>query len=187
MKSYSPAMHRHRFAAWCAATAASASPKCRFPVKVGVRLIEAVNLDAMSISWEKLPEPEIFDDKHNDLCVALIGKAESTHDISGSFTYGVAAKMVNCYLKALYYGVPQGNHSVHQTRKLNAIHPPVDRLLLRGLARQDVGGHGESWRFYELRGWSNFNYKEYKEVIKLIHEVTDGDLWMIEAYWQGFQ
>jgi len=62
----------YRFAAWCAATAASTSSKCRFPVTAGVELINRSGLKDMGASWETLPSPQDFDDRHRGLRERLV-------------------------------------------------------------------------------------------------------------------
>lgn len=123
MEEYNLIKHRHRFAAWCGATASSASSKCRFSVRRGVELLEEAKLNA----WlEHLPPPETFDDEHRAMREQLVKFAERSELVG--FSHGVAAKMINCYLKAAYIG---------SSEKLAYIHPPIDRLLINKLIRVD--------------------------------------------------
>ena len=86
--------HRHRFAAWCAATAARASRrKCTFTVKMGKSLIEDCGLSTCVDSWSKLPEALDFDEWHKKMRCCLIHKAD-LNSILG-FSHGVAAKLIN--------------------------------------------------------------------------------------------
>jgi len=72
--------------------------------------------------------------------------------------------------------------------KVNAIHPPIDSILLQNLANCDPDkDRAENWRRWNRIAWSNFDDKTYLAVIKQIREVTGGELWRIEAFWTGHQ
>ena len=104
-----------------------------------------------------------------------------------TFTHGVAAKLINCYFKALFVcGMPGALPDVQQ-RKLNAIHPPVDRLLMTQLTTYNAGGVAAFWRHYRDIGWSAFDSSQYEAVIDAIRALTKGELWRVEEYWVGFQ
>lgn len=178
---YDLAEHRHRFAAWAASSAARQSPKCRFSVKEGFALLEESGLRMVGSSPDRLPEPGDFDLAHGEwrgtLCSVarrLLGNPNSV------FTHGVAAKLINCYFKALF---TCGGHESH--RRARGIHPPIDRLLLMELAAKDVGGLRPFWREYAHKGWSNFESGDYENVIKKLRLVGGDDLWRVEEFWGG--
>jgi hypothetical protein len=52
-----------------------------------------------------------------------------------SFTHGVAAKLINVYLKAVFVCGGQHDHA-----QVQALHPPIDSVLLKELSVRDVGG-----------------------------------------------
>lgn len=173
---YSFLEHKHRFAAWCASTAASASRKCRFRVAQGVAVLTDVKIanDVEVRAWEKTGD---FDRWHSSKCLALVESAARS-GIHG-FSYGVAAKMLNCYLKAFWIG---------DEGVLAVAHPPIDRILLEKLAACDFAQSGAFWRTYKKKGWSKFSEADYVAVIGKIRESSlGGVMWKVEEYWQGFQ
>lgn len=116
--------HKHRFAAWAASSAASVNKNCRFSVEDGKRILEAVGMNRLIDSPDRLPSPHNIDDEHRRWRGAVIAAAR-TRDIV--FTHGVAAKLINIYLKA---GFVCGGH--HLNDCVRALHPPIDRELLKG-------------------------------------------------------
>lgn len=167
--------HQHRFAAWCASTAARASSKCRFPVRVGRAIIE----DARLKSWSTiLPEEKDFDQKHDEMCVSIteISKSYVGNTLAAPFAYGVAAKLVNCYLKTIFTNRP--------CRSVDYIHPPIDRLLIQELKNLNIGDRG-LWSEILRTGWSSMERDTYLAAISEFRRITGGKLWMIEEHWQG--
>lgn len=169
-------VHRHRFAAWCASTASSASRKCRFSVQLGVKLIEQVGLP----DWlDNFPSPEIFDAEHARMRGRLV-QCASTASLCGAFSQGIAAKMINCYLKSAFIGHEQ---------ELNYIHPPIDRILIEALRKTDAGAPG-SLIWAEINrngGWSSMTSELYEDAIARIKQLRPRALWAIEEYWIGYQ
>lgn len=195
--------YRHYFAAWCAATAARAAPECKFKVKEGREIIEAVGLSCLSAGWGKLPASSDFDKWHEELRCKICGSCEvekiNKRKIKEKkdeirFTHGVAAKLINVYLKALFLASSQDCLSEENRAKRDAIHPPVDSVLLEKLQSEiEAGKISAEDRDVEClkRGttpWSNLNSCEYEEIICAFrHIVGDKGLWAIEKYWPGHQ
>lgn len=173
--------HQHRFAAWAAATAASASKLCRFKVHEGVAILEACGFGPSLSSPRKLPTTKNFDVKHKAWRLAIIMEA-SKHGLN--FTHGVAAKLINCYLKVRF--VCGGHHADPRVQRL---HPPIDEVLLKELAAVDLGGNAKLWRKFRQSRWSKFDSATYEAVIALIHKSlpTNEPLWKVEQYWKGHQ
>jgi len=177
---YSIEEHQHRHVAWSSATSARASKLCRFSVEVGVAILESSGFVPAFSTPEQLPLPEELDAKHADWRHVVIQAAE-THGLV--FSHGIAAKLINCYLKGRFV-----NAGHHEHPQVAVLHPPIDRLLLKALADENVGGCRRAWRRLEKRGWSKFTSEDYQEVIDLIRQVMPGQpLWKIEQYWRGFQ
>ncbi len=175
--AYTFEKHRHRFLAWAAARAASVK-NCRFPVSVGLAVIEHARLNDLLAGVEMLPEPHNFDDAHKSWRDEIIAAAETEGYV---FSHGVAAKLINVYLKGAFVISELPHH-----KNVNAIHPPVDRLLLHQLAKNNVGSLGTIWKAARDTGWSKLTSDQYADVINNIRKVLgEKPLWMIEEYWPG--
>lgn len=173
--------HKHRLAAWDAASSASASPLCRFKVEVGSAILEACGFDAALASPNQLPPPADIDATHLIWRQKVIDAAT----VQGlDFSHGVAAKLINCYLKARFLC---GGHHAHE--RVKCLHPPIDAVLLNQLAVVNFGGHKKQWwKFHEAR-WSKFDSETYQAVIDLIRQSLPPaePLWKIEKHWKGYQ
>lgn len=178
--SYAIDTHQHRFAAWAAASAASASPLCRFTVHQGVTILEAAGFTPALSHPDLLPDPAKLDVRHHAWRMAVITAALR---LRLEFTHGIAAKLINVYLKSRF--VCAGPHA-HP--RVQALHPPIDAVLLQSLAENDVGGHGADWRRMHRLRWSKYTSTQYQAAIDLIRRcVPSQPLWSIEAHWQGHQ
>ena len=172
--SYDINEHSHRLAAWAAATGASASPKCRFRVEDGKAILEAAGFDARLCRPSQLPKPSQIDQVHVQWCKQVIAEARKRQL---KFTHGIAAKLINLYLKARF---TCGGYADHPN--VAALHPPIDSLLLKAinttLPRADR----------MPTAWSKFDGKTYKAVVKNLRLINAGSpFWTIEARWQGFR
>ena len=173
--------HKHILSTWAAATAASSSPKSRFKVEVAKRVLESLNIQELIKEIPQLKSSEAFDRWHDKQCNTLVEIAKE--EIKG-FSYGVAAKLLNCYLKVYF---------LDQLNKFSFIHPPIDRPLLGNLEKMNIGLKKNIWKEYKSKGWSTFSREDYKQVIASIrealkHEIKDEkSLWKIEYYWPGHQ
>ena len=172
--------HKHISSAWGAATGARASKLCRFKVSVGREILEAVGFTAKFLVSD-LPTPARLDARHAQWRRKVIQKAKQK---KLSFTHGIAAKLINSYLKDRF--VCGGNHQHPRVRNL---HPPIDAVLLDALAKANFGGYANQWRFFHNKRWSKFDSKTYQGVINLIlSALPAGDpLWKIEQHWKGNQ
>lgn len=179
--TYTIEAHNHRLAAWAAATAASASKLCRFKVTVGAGVLEGCGFGPAFCSPAQLPSPHELDQKHEEWRVAII-KAAANQGLD--FTHGVAAKLINCYLKVRFIC---GGH--HEHERVRCLHPPIDEVLLLARARQNVGGFRKEWRKFRHHRWSKFDSATYQAVIDHVRKsLPPGEaLWQIEEYWEGHQ
>jgi hypothetical protein len=179
---YTIEVHRHRFAAWVASRAASASKDCRFKVQMGVKILEACGIDAALSRPEQLPSPAEIDQVHRQYRKAIIKEAQ----LRGVpiTTHGVAARLINCYLKARFVCA---GHQEHE--RVKCLHPPIDTSLLKGLEQQNVGGFADQWREFHEKGWAKFDSETYQNAIDLMRKSLPPDqpLWRIEEYWSGHQ
>ncbi len=173
--------HKHILSSWAAATAASRSPKSRFKVEVAKKILESLDIREIIKDIPKLKSSDAFDAWHDEQCNKLIEIAKG--EIKG-FSYGVAAKLLNCYLKVYF---------LDQLNRFSFIHPPIDRPLLENLEKRNIGFKKTTWKEYKSKGWSNFSREDYKQVISFIKEALkqelndERSLWKIEYYWPGHQ
>lgn len=176
---YLIAEHRHRFAAWAASRAASVKG-CRFKVEIGRSLLETTNLFSIAETPDHLPDN--IDHAHRNWRQTIItnGKNKYKKDL----THGVAAKLLNVYLKSLFVC---GGYHHHE--KVKSLHPPIDSLILDELTERNIGGLEKVWKRYANIGWSKFSNDDYEDLIKNIKQVIqpDSGLWSIEEYWKGYQ
>jgi len=173
--------HKHIVAAWSAATGARASKLCRFKVQQGVAILQTCGFDTSFAMPNHLPEPTQLDATHQAWREAVIRAAKQQ---GLNFTHGVAAKLINCYLKVRFVC---GGH--HEHERVQCLHPPIDAVLLRGLTTKDVGGFKKEWRRFHSLAWSKFDSATYQSVIDLIRDVMPAGepLWKIEEHWPGHQ
>jgi hypothetical protein len=174
MDEYNFKEHVHRFAAWAAGRAGSTST-ARFSVESAKSWLErAEGLKACVCNPNVLPETaNEFDEKHRNWRNKLIA------DANNSITHGIAAKLINIYLKAAVV-----HPHCAEDAKVGFVHPPIDRLLLGELRKTGP----DFWRRQDLT-WSKFNSEKYEEVIsKVRRTLQPGEpLWKIEEYWKGNQ
>ncbi len=168
--------HKHRFSAWAASRAASVVNN-RFKVHEGKCIIESAGI-AKTI--EELPEADLFDDYHEQLRKKVI---VASRRYGYEFTHGVAAKLINIYLKSMFVCTEEYNNP-----KVKAIHPPIDSVLLDTLYKEDIGGQKERWNITRQVKWSKLSDSDYVFVINTVKIVMlNQGLWEIEQYWKGFQ
>jgi hypothetical protein len=95
-------------------------------------------------------------------------------------TYGRAAKLVAVYLKATVIMGECCDSSFGRN-----LHPPIDRLLLRGLARSAriSSPHKATWGAIN---WTQLNETAYDELIRQLRDsMPDGaPFWTLEEYWE---
>jgi len=169
--------HKHRFSAWAAGRAASVT-RCRFSIRQAKAILEAAGLNQLLASPNNLPLPSDTDSCHRTWRKNVI-KAAKRNGIN--FTHGVAAKLINIYLKV---GFVCGGH--HADPRVQALHPPIDSLLLDELSIKDVGGFRDDWNKARQIRWSNFDSTQYEDVIKNIRaSIPNQALWKVEQYWPG--
>jgi hypothetical protein len=174
--SYTIDHHKHRFAAWAASLAASKGKEFRFPVEFGRVLLERCGFAEIS-EPEQLPTAELIDANHRQWRSNVVEAAKAQ---GKSLTHGIAAKLINVYLKSRF--VCGGYHAHERVRNL---HPPIDSVLLKTLAKLNFGGYGKRWIKHP---WTTLDSGQYEQLIDFIRESLKGEpLWKIEEYWKGNQ
>ena len=192
---YHPAEHRFRFSAWAASTAARSSRKvCTFPVSAGALLLRESALRWMALGSHWLPRSrEAFDHAHHGWCEAILRKGRA--EISPAFTYGISAKLVNCYLKALFLqtmvGLPFDPHGerseIDGPPASRFLHPPIDRVLMEAAAKRSDRAMRSRWKALIAIGWSKFSHEDYAEAMALCAQMVGDDVAKAEVFWSGFQ
>jgi hypothetical protein len=172
--------HHHRLAAWDAGRSASVKG-CRFKVHQAKAILEACDFNAAFSRTEHLPSPENIDRTHKKWREAII-KAAKRRGLN--FTHGVAAKLINCYLKVRFVCAGQ-----HEHKRVKCLHPPIDNVMLDELVVQDYGGFKKQWRQFRKIQWSKFDSAAYQSVIDHIRKSLPENepLWKIEEFWKGYQ
>lgn len=177
---YSIHEHKHRFSAWAAGRAANVIG-CRFSVEQAKAILEGARLKQLLVGPDQLPDPLKIDVIHREWRDAVIAAATSQ---GLHFTHGVAAKLINIYLKAAFVC---GGYDTDP--RVRALHPPIDGLLLDELYRRNVGELRHKWSKARETRWSKLDSDEYDDVISSIRLALGPNvpLWEIEQYWRGYQ
>jgi len=179
LAQYDIELHRHLFAAWAACRAASVKG-CRFKVQAGRKILESAGFAAGFCLPDQLPLPDQIDTHHRQWRNLMINAA-SLHGLT--LTHGVAAKLINVYLKCRFVC---GGLQKHE--RVRCLHPPIDDELLKALIQRNVGGLVREWRRARGWRWSKFTSDQYEIVIGLVRQSLKGrPLWMIEEHWKGNQ
>ncbi|QDI76750.1 MULTISPECIES: hypothetical protein [Leisingera] len=150
-------------------------------------MLQATGFKNFCDGSSSLPEPSHFDACHARWRQQVIDSAE----IAGltGFSHGRAAKLINVFLKSIYLtDFQRPVEGVHQElSKVDAIHPPIDRVLLSALETCGSPGLQIALRTCGKCSWTKMGSDTYQHLIDAIREETAGRLWTIEAYWQGYQ
>ena len=155
-----------------AATGASASPRCRFTVEAGKAILERAGFVARLRHPKQLPSPARMDVVHLAWRKAVI---QAARKLELEFTHGIAAKLINLYLKARF---TCGGYAAHP--HVAALHPPIDSLLLKAFNRT------KSPTDRLPVHWSNFDSQTYQQAVEALREAQKGvPLWAAESLWQG--
>jgi hypothetical protein len=184
MTDYDIIEHVHRFSAWVASRAAS-QKLCRFPVEKGVQIIEAAGLRELLGGPGKLPTVSEIDKFHQRWRNAVIVEAEKRG--IPEMTAGVAAKLINVYLKAAYV-----NTAYAHDPRVAALHPPIDRFVIKGLrACHESGCTGttrEAWSRLKTVSWTQFDDDDYEQMLGIVrkHLRPNQPLWSVEKHWPGY-
>ena len=122
-----------------------------------------------------------MDDCHKEWRRKVIATAKR-HGLS-SCTHGVAAKLINIYLKS---GFVCGGYHAHE--RVKALHPPIDSVLLEKLYSENFGDRRQFWNVVRKKGWSKLGSKLYQKVISDVRDsMPNQALWKVEQYWQGYR
>ena len=206
IKNYNSDLHKHIISTWAASTAAS-QITFRFSVECGMKLIllgaKGSFIDELTFTnfikeIKNFKSQKEYDSWHysvienmrkkSDDLQLLLEKHNKNYE---DYSYGIAAKLLNCYLKVFfleYFG---------KEKFADFIHPPIDRLLLLALQEEDPKLFNfnndvfVSVKYPKIPVWTKINVNEYTSIINLINEfiLSRGQkgLWRSEAFWRGHQ
>ena len=174
--SYDLSEHRHRFAVWAAARAAQRG----FTTVEKLReALQATDIRKVLSAPQTLQLAAVqFDALHRRWCSSICSSL-TQHQIA-KVSYGRAAKLVAVYLKATVIMGESCNSSFGRN-----LHPPIDRILLHGLASSDriTSAHKAAWRSIN---WTQLDQSAYDELIGQLRSAIpyDAPFWTIEEYWE---
>ena len=156
---------------------------------------------------KRLPDPKDFDDKHKKWCKKVREKAEDLKiktvpecENDRYWSDGRSAKLINVFLKALMPAdLEDAGFPAEGKAKWYAVHPPIDSMVLGGMNDPKRGEErfgerykdiwitlpGTNGRPSGIPAWSKFEYKHYREVIKMIHNDLGGcPFWKNERFFK---
>ncbi|TVQ30178.1 MAG: hypothetical protein EA376_13895 [Phycisphaeraceae bacterium] len=166
--------HRHRFAIWAAARAAQ---RGFTSVRVLRDALESTDIAAFLRDPASLETDQAaFDGRYRGWCIAALGFLENA-GVANS-TFGRVAKLVAVYLKSM---VITGPHA--ESRLAGVIHPPIDAILLKNLARSEAGSQfPQRWRTMR---WTMLDEQAYSTLIAELRRVLpEGEpFWKLEEHW----
>lgn len=207
ISSYNLDFHKHILSKWAASRAASQSKGFKFSVELGSKLLlfgkkGSQASDQEFIDYikqiENFNSQDDYDSWHHQTILNMTSYTDELkqlldkHNKSfNNYTYGIAAKILNCYLKVFFL------ESFGNQKFADFIHPPVDAVLLKALRKEDKKLFNFKNSIFTNIGvlkiptWTRINENEYKEIIKLMKEFLSikgqNGLWKIESFWIGHQ
>lgn len=200
LATYTSDLHKHRVACWAASRAASVPFRYTFRVSTGRDWLHAglriASADAqarevqehkfvlaINKAVERIHSRDSFDDWHHRVVTELLRSSATI--VGRRASYGVAAKLLNVYLK-LYFLRQISGSKVGE--KFSHFHPPLDSIMIKRFQRLEGAQDTE---IVDLSpAWSTFGAENYRATIDVMRRFagrTGHPLWKIEAYWTGFR
>lgn len=211
IENYEIEHHKHILAVWAAGTAANNSIEFRFSVEFGKKLLllgSDKNSENSFIEHieevRSMTTQESFDAWHHSTISAMIDSekvkqlvneqniAKGKNLISENYSYGIAAKLLNVYLKVYFLG------EFSKKPFADYIHPPIDRLLLKQLKKLDRNRFSflmDDFKGHKLTNglpaWTQLTFNQYEDILQRVKShINERDvvgLWKIEYAWKGHQ
>lgn len=174
--AYTLAIHQHRFAAWAAARAAQRGLASS---RIMIDALEGCGVVAVVDTCDDWPLTAVaFDALHRIWCRALLGRLVSA-GISKA-TYGRAVKVIAIYLKSR---IVLGGHQ--DTSFARVIHPPIDHILLQGLAGHVRARDRPLANRLRTTTWTSLDEASYDDLIARLRGAgfDEPAFWCIESFW----
>jgi hypothetical protein len=173
--AYTLFTHRHRFAAWAAARAAQrgfTSVEKLMEALEGCGVVEF----ASRVGKRRVSEAE-YDAEHARWCERIMAHLKRRR--VKNVTFGRAAKLVAVYLKTMIVIGPDGSSPI-----AGVLHPPIDRILLRSLAR-DPEVPRPIRREWARLNWTTLDKRGYSRLIRQLRDCLGKGkpLWHLERHW----
>ena len=177
---YSLGEHRHRFACWAAARAAS------MKFAGGSNRAMRIALEESALPALLLGPPQAwpqsaaeFDRAHSRWCGDVVSSLHGQGVETA--TYGRAAKLVAVYVKAMIVCGDDAESALGEVA-----HPPIDRLLLQTLAKQPRFP-SQLRRDWRRTSWTTLDIDGYDEVILSLRQagLDYQGFWRVERWWSG--
>ena len=179
MKPYDLHEHRHRYACWCAARAVQRGWSGVTTSLVGEAVAASGVASTLAASPKRWPTTaDVYDRAHATWCdqAREFLEDQGTRDVS----WGRVAKVMAIYVKTM---VVIGGYDDHAMAIV--AHPPVDRLLLQALAR-DESSPRDQRALWRRTKWTQLDQEGYDEIIDSLRVACAGEpFWCLEAYWGG--
>ncbi len=177
LKKYTYAEHRFRFAAWAAGSALRG--KQNNDARKILKRVGFFGLAKKGVKW--LPDPQKFDKKHHAWCKKV--RKEAKRIEIKDWSYGHSAKLINVFIKTLA-PLNLDNLPEKEANKWLAVHPPIDREVLKGMNDSKRGKKrfgkryekdwitlpGTKGRPSGIPAWQKFKYEDYEKIICMIRE-----------------
>jgi hypothetical protein len=166
--------HRHNFGVW---TAARAVQRGFAGAKFSTikKAIEAAGIQSYLQDTKNLPTTKnAFEKVHRKWCDSI------RRSIGKDASYGRAAKIVAIYLKTTVVIPEQENRGF-----IRVIHPPIDSILLNGIADEKFEQHKINVKEFRRIRWTKLDKRKYFKLIQKLRQLNDDrPFWMLETFWR---
>jgi hypothetical protein len=163
--------HRHNFAVWAAARASQRRLTTVDTLRKALESSEVVAFVRDQVSEEI--DSEVFAAKHRSWCEEIVRFLLDAGVMNA--TFGRAAKLVAVYLKSMVVIGPFADSDLARVA-----HPPIDRILLRNLARAE-GLEVGLRTMLRTTNWTDLDRVAYYALIEALPKLVP--FWKLEEYW----
>jgi hypothetical protein len=176
--TYSLADHQHRFAVWAAARATQRG-LAKFSTSSVNDALTACGVVAVAdnaVDWPTTARA--FARAHRNWCRTMRANLRSAR--IGNVSHGRAAKAIAIYLKVR---IVLGGH--HDSAFAKVIHPPIDRILLQGVAKHLRARDPVFARRLQVTTWTSLTEVRYDDLIARLRGagLNQPAFWWIERFW----